>query len=86
MQDKITNMNVPFKSFENVAKFKYLVMIVTNQNYIHEEIESKLNFEKACYHEVQNHLSSQLLPINVNIKTYKTISLPLICMSVKLSL
>jgi hypothetical protein len=36
-----------------VAKFKKcLGMAVTNQNYIHHDIKSRLNSESACYHSV----------------------------------
>jgi hypothetical protein len=52
--------------------------MLTNQNCIHEEIKSRLNLVTACYHAVQNLLSSHLLSKNVKIKTYTTIILPVV--------
>jgi hypothetical protein len=46
-----------------VAKFRYLGMRVTNQNLIYKEIKRRLNLGNACYHSVQNLLSSHLLII-----------------------
>jgi hypothetical protein len=56
------------KSFGNAAEFRYLVTTVTNQKFNHKEINSRLNSGNACYHSVQNRLSSCLLIKNLKIK------------------
>jgi hypothetical protein len=43
-----------------------------------EDIKSRLNSGNACYHSVQNILSSRLLSRNVKVKIYKTIILPVV--------
>jgi hypothetical protein len=59
-----------------VSQLKYLVKTVTNQNFIQEEIKRRLNSGNACYHSVQNLLSSRLLLKNVKVRIYRTIILP----------
>jgi hypothetical protein len=55
------NIRIAGESFENVTKFKYLGATLTNQNGIHDEIKNRLNSGNACYHSVQNLLSSRLI-------------------------
>jgi len=61
-----------------VEEFKYLGTTLTNQNCNQEEIKSRLKLRNACYHSVQNRLSSSLLSKNLKIKSYRTIILPVV--------
>jgi hypothetical protein len=66
------------RSFEGVAKFKYLGAALIDQNCMEEEIKSRLNSGNACCYSVQCILSSHLLSRNVKVKIYKTIFLPVV--------
>jgi hypothetical protein len=46
-----------------------------NETLIQEEIKRRLNSGNACYHSVQNLLSSRLLSKNIKVRIYKTIIL-----------
>jgi sorting nexin-29 len=72
------NIKIDNKSFETVQKFKYLVTTPTDRNSIHEEIKSRLKSGNACYHSVQNLLSSRSLSKNTKVRVYRTIILPLV--------
>jgi hypothetical protein len=65
-------------TFERVEKFKYLGTTLTHQNSILEEIKSRLKLGNACYHSLQNLLSSRLLSKNLKIKIYRTIIMPVV--------
>ena len=62
-------------SFGRMEQFTYWGTTLTNQNSIQEEIKSRLNSGNACYHSVQNLLSSSLLSKNIKIKVYRCIIL-----------
>ena len=53
------SVKIDNSSTERVKEFKYLGMTLTDQNSIQEEIKSRLKLGNACYHSVQNLLSSR---------------------------
>jgi hypothetical protein len=65
------SIKIANRSFQGVAKFKYLGTSLTDQNCMNEEIKSRLNAGNACYHSVQSLLSSRLLSRNVRLKYTK---------------
>jgi len=66
-----------------VEDVRYLGTTLTDQNYIQEEIKSRLKPGNVCCHSVQNLLSSSLLSKNTKIKIYRAIILPVVFMGVK---
>jgi hypothetical protein len=72
-------------SFERAEVLKYLgTTLLTDQNSIQDEINSRLKSGNVCCHSVQNLLSSNLLSNNLKVKICRTIILPVFCMGVKL--
>jgi hypothetical protein len=61
-------IKVANRFFENVAQFKYSRTTIKNQNLIQEKIKRGLNSGNACYHSVQNLLSSRLLSKHIKIR------------------
>jgi len=66
------------KSFESVKQLKYLEANLTNQNSVPEEVKNRVKSGNACYHSVQNLLSSSLLSKNTKVKIYRTIILSVV--------
>jgi len=75
---RIHSVRIDNSTFERMEDFKYLGTSITNQNSVSEEIKSRLRSGNACYHSVQNILSSRLLSKNLKIKIHRTIILPVV--------
>jgi hypothetical protein len=59
---RIHSVRMDNSTFEAVEEFKYLGTNLRNQNSIAEEIKNRLRSGNACYHLVQNLLSSGCYP------------------------
>jgi hypothetical protein len=66
-------VKIDSSTIEKVEEFKYLGATLTDQNSIQEDIKNRLKLGNACYHSVQNLLSSRLLSKNLKIMIYRTI-------------
>ena len=67
---QIHSVRIDNSTFERVEEFKYLGTTLTNHNSIAGEIKSRLKSGNACYHSVQNLLSSRLLSKILKINMY----------------
>ena len=72
------NIKIYNSSFEKVAQVKYLGTALIYQNSIQAEITNRLKSGNACYHSVQNLLSTSLLSKNLKIKIYRTTTLSVV--------
>jgi hypothetical protein len=70
------SIDIVNRSFEGLAKLKYLGTALTDQNCMNKEIKSRLNLGSACYHLVQSLLSSFVMSRNIKVKICKAIILP----------
>ena len=76
------------KLFETVSNFSYLGTNLTDQNFINDEVKSRLNSEDVCEYSVQNFFFVFRLDFqkykNQNIQNYSFACY--FCMGVKLGL
>ena len=72
------NIKIYNKSSERVEQFRYFRTTLMNKNSVQEEIKSRFKSGNACYHSVQNPLSFSMPSTNITIKTYSTITLPVV--------
>jgi hypothetical protein len=66
------------KSFGWMEQFKYLGKTLTNDNSFQEEIKGRLKSGNACFHSVQNLLSSSLISENMKDKDIQNYNLPVV--------
>ena len=79
------NIKIDNSNFERVEHFKYLGKVLTDKNFIQEEIKRRLTSGNACSHSVKNILSSSLLSKAYKVKIYKNVQFCILfCVGVKI--
>jgi hypothetical protein len=63
------------KSLPDVTKLNFCGMVLTNQNFMLEEVEEEVKFRNACHPLAYSLLRSCLLSKNVKVKVYRTVIL-----------
>jgi hypothetical protein len=58
---QMPSMKISNRTYEVVAKLKYLENTPAEQRCTHEEIKNRVNLGNACYYSVESLLSSRLL-------------------------
>ena len=66
------------KFFKRVEQLGYLEENLTDRNSIQEAIKARLKSKNACFHTVQNLLSSNLVSKKIKILIHRTIMLPVV--------
>jgi len=66
------------KSFERVERFSYWRKTLTNPNFIHEEVKSRLKSGSGCCLSVQNLWPSSLFSTIIKLQIYRIITLPVV--------
>ena len=80
----LTSSPISLAAATKASAFSFTVCMLppsttlTYQNSIQEEIKRRLKPGNACYHSVQNLLSSSLLSENTKTKIYRTIVVPFV--------
>jgi hypothetical protein len=75
---KKQNIRIANESFENVATFKYLGMILTNQNDIHDEMKSRIIQGMLAIIQSKIFCPPVSCQKNLKIKIYRTVVLPVL--------
>jgi hypothetical protein len=72
------NMKTDNRYLESVEQLTYLGKPYQIKILVRKKLKSRLKSGNACYHSVQNLLSSSSLAKNIKIKIYRTIILPIV--------
>lgn len=77
-QGKEKHITIHEYKFENVTQFKYLGTIITNDNSVTVDINSRIKMANKCYYGLKKQLQSRFLSIKTKCRLYKTLIRPVL--------